>query len=212
LTRYEKTLKEKIVKIKDLIISTFETTLSTQKILKYRMVICRDYAKLTTALLLNLYPKNKIYFYIFLGHVATGIEIDGKVYILDQKLPIVDEQAWLNRWDRDKATKLELKQIKNKFYVEYLGEIKRQEKIKWGTSEQLIKVLENTIKRGEKEVTYILKNHARIHDINDKIIKDFLVRYYTLLFQREFTGNFSKIKKLDVAKKDDDLALHISLR
>ena len=187
-----RTLKRHSPKFK--VSDTFLPSLPVKKILEYRLSVCKDYAKLTAALLLNLYPKNKIYFYTFLMHVATGIEINGKVYILDQKLPIVGEQAWLNRWNKNKATKLELQRNKDKFDVKYLGKI------------------DDAIKRGEKEVTYALKNQARIYDIDDKIIKDSLLRYYTSLLQREYVGNFSKVKGLDITKKDDDLILHISLR
>jgi len=203
-----RTLKRHSPKFK--VSDTFLPSLPVKKILEYRLSVCKDYAKLTAALLLNLYPKNKIYFYTFLMHVATGIEINGKVYILDQKLPIVGEQAWLNRWNKNKATKLELQRNKDKFDVKYLGKIERQEKVELGT--HIIKVLDDAIKRGEKEVTYTLKNQARIYDIDDKIIKDSLLRYYTSLLQREYVGNFSKVKGLDITKKDDDLILHISLR
>ncbi|RLF51690.1 MAG: hypothetical protein DRN11_02355 [Thermoplasmata archaeon] len=191
---------------------TFLLSLPVEKILKYKLSVCRDYAKLTAALLLNLFPKNRIFFFTFVGHVATGIELNGKTYILDQKLPIVNEQTWLNSWNKDKATKLELKRNRNKFEVSYFGEIIRQEKMKLETPKQLVKVLEKAIKEGEKEVIYVLKDQAKIYDTNDEIIIESLLRYYTSLLQKEFTGNFSKIKRLNITKKGNDLMLRISLR
>jgi len=191
---------------------TFLLSLPVKKILEYRLSVCRDYAKLTAALLSNLYPKNRIFFFTFPGHVATGIERNGKIYILDQKLPIMDEQAWLNRWERDKAIKLELKRSGNKFDVAYLGEINRQEKVKLETQKHLIETIEDAIKRGKREITYTLKGRAKIYDINDEVIRDSLMRHYTLLLQREFAGNFFKIKKLEITKKGNDLILYLSLR
>lgn len=37
---------------------TFTLSLPIEKILKYRLSVCRDYAKLTMALLLDLHPKS----------------------------------------------------------------------------------------------------------------------------------------------------------
>lgn len=82
--RYEAGLKSKLGKIWELIILTFKPSLPVSKMLEYRLGICRDYAKLTAAPLANLYPSNKIYFFTFTGHVAAGIELGNKVYVLDQ--------------------------------------------------------------------------------------------------------------------------------
>ena len=44
-----------------------------------------------------LYSNSKIYFFTIPGHIAAGIKIGSKVYILDQRLPLLDPEAWLNR-------------------------------------------------------------------------------------------------------------------
>lgn len=207
--RYDKLEKKSFFEIFE---DTFKFSLEVEKILKYKMAICRDYAKLTAALLLNLYPKNRIFFFTFPGHVATGIELNEKIYILDQKLPIVNIEAWLNLWDRDEVSKLELKRENNKIYVKYLWKEKRKENVKVEKLKNLVEVVEKAIKEKKKNVAYVLKNKAKIYDINNEIIKDSLLRYFTLLLQREFTSNFSKIKKLNITKKDCDLILRISLR
>ena len=70
-----------LIDLKDI----FVLSISVDKILKYRLAICKEYAKLTAALLLNIYPKSKIYFIIFKcpGHSAAAIEFNNKIYVLD---------------------------------------------------------------------------------------------------------------------------------
>lgn len=77
---------------------TFKLSLSVDKILKYRLAICRDYAKLTAALLLNIYRENKLYFITIPNHVATAIQIGNKKYVLDQRLPVTSLEKWKHYW------------------------------------------------------------------------------------------------------------------
>ena len=44
---------------------TFKLSLPINKILKYKLAVCRDYAKLTASLLFNIYPNSKVYFLPF---------------------------------------------------------------------------------------------------------------------------------------------------
>jgi len=78
-------------------------SLPVNNILKYKLAVCRDYAKLTAALLFNLYPNAKIYFFTIPWHVATAIKIGGKYYILDRQLPVLRTDEWLIRWNRKDA-------------------------------------------------------------------------------------------------------------
>jgi predicted transglutaminase-like protease len=75
------------------------------KILGYRLAVCRDYAKLTAALLLNLYPSSEIYLIAIPRHVAAGIKFNCKVYVLDQKLPVASLEKWLSFWREKKKEK-----------------------------------------------------------------------------------------------------------
>ena len=49
----EKAVKEKISRFKEVIDDTFRLSLPVDKILEYKLAICRDYAKLTASLLFN---------------------------------------------------------------------------------------------------------------------------------------------------------------
>ena len=98
----------------------FKTSLPIKKIIDYRLSICRDYAKLTCALLLNIYPQNDIYFIQIPYHVAVGIKIGDKIYVLDQKLPIRDLSTWLAIWKK----RFKKKKLKEKFFRVVLEEDK----------------------------------------------------------------------------------------
>ncbi|MEM3500577.1 MAG: transglutaminase-like domain-containing protein, partial [Candidatus Woesearchaeota archaeon] len=79
---------------------TFKLSLPVEKILKYRLSICRDYAKLTAALLLSIYPKNEVYFLLIPSHVAVGIKKDNNIFVIDQKLPILTFNSWKEKWKK----------------------------------------------------------------------------------------------------------------
>ncbi|WP_048055467.1 transglutaminase-like domain-containing protein [Methanotorris igneus] len=191
-------------------------------ILNYRLSVCRDYAKLTAALLLNLYPENKIYFFEFfgyLGHVATGIEINGKTYILDQKLPILDEQAWLIKQNIKEATKLILMERNGEFFVEKVGEIKRKKdkssNIKFKLKNiipELVEVISKAMKENKKTVSFKLENWGKIYNIEDQLIKESLIRFFKLHLSNELVSNFSKIKDINIIKQGDNLVLKVELK
>lgn len=92
-------------------------SLPVSKTIKYQLAICGDYAKLTATILLNLYPNSRLFFFKIPRHVATGIGINNKIYILDQKLPIREPEAWLNYWNEDSATEYELRQKGSKYSI-----------------------------------------------------------------------------------------------
>ena len=105
----EESVKEK-TKFREVVIDTFRPSLPVDKILKYRLAVCRDYAKLTASLLFRVYPNSELYF-IFIKipiikipeHVATGIKIKNKCYVLDQYLPILTKNDWLIMQNKKEA-------------------------------------------------------------------------------------------------------------
>ncbi|MCW4038525.1 MAG: hypothetical protein NWF13_07310 [Candidatus Bathyarchaeota archaeon] len=89
-------------------------SISIDFLLKNRLGVCRDYAKLTACLLSNIYPNEKIYFASAHQHVATGIKIKNELYMLDQRLPILT----INKWDdHRKLTKIERFNIVNQVLI-----------------------------------------------------------------------------------------------
>ena len=216
-SRDESSIIGKIKKIWKFVNATFKISLTTEEILKYRLAICRDYAKLTAALLLNIYPENKIFFITYSWHVAAGIEINEKLYILDQKLPILELQAWLNRWNKEKAEILKLKRKKDsgKLYMWYFKEIKREIKektISYRHLEDVLTKVEKCIKNRDNAIIHVLKNKAIIYDVSDEIIKESLLRFIKNYLQRELVSNFSKIDKINIFQKNNDIIIEIKFK
>ncbi|ASJ12468.1 transglutaminase-like domain-containing protein [Thermococcus thioreducens] len=88
---------KKLKKMFKLVYHTIKPSLPISIILDYRLAVCRDYAKLTAALLFNSYPE--VYFLTLPNHVAVAVMINGKYYVLDQKLPIISLDSWIKRWE-----------------------------------------------------------------------------------------------------------------
>src|SRR5690606_25490069 len=65
--------------------NVFVASIPMNALLENKLGVCRDYAKLTACLLSNIYPDEEIYFAHAPGHIATGIKIENKLYMLDQR-------------------------------------------------------------------------------------------------------------------------------
>ncbi len=212
--RYKK-YSTNFFKILEIISDTFKSSLPIYKILEYRAGVCRDFAKLTASLLYTLYPNNEIYLVKIPNHIATGIEINNKLYILDQSLPIMNEDAWLNLHKTNKATLLKLKREEERFYVEVAGEIKRRVKETVISSQDLSKLILEVNKATNNRnsvVKYILKNKGKLYDISDEIIKESLLRYIKIYLHDAFISQMSKlINNVDITSEDDDLIIILKL-
>jgi predicted transglutaminase-like protease len=95
----------------------FVPSISIEFLLKNKLGVCRDYAKLTACLLSNIYPNEQIYFATAPSHVATGIMIKGNLYMLDQRLPILTMDKWRNYRNaraKDKVEKFTKRSLKRR--------------------------------------------------------------------------------------------------
>lgn len=90
----------------------FAFSVSINSILENKLCICRDYAKLTACLLFNTYPEMEIYFVHAPSHVATGMMVDKKLYILDKWLPVVTIDRWHERWHKCRFSKKTVERVK----------------------------------------------------------------------------------------------------
>lgn len=90
----------------------FPPSISINSILENKLCVCRDYAKLTACLLFNIYPEKEIYFVHARGHVATGIMVEKKLYILDKYLPVATIDKWHERWHKGKFSDKTIERIK----------------------------------------------------------------------------------------------------
>ncbi len=81
-------------------------------VLEKKLCVCRDYAKLTACLLLNIYPDAEVYFAHAPSHVATGIMIEQRLYVLDKYLPVATIEKWHERWHKGKHSDRRVERVK----------------------------------------------------------------------------------------------------
>ena len=201
---------------------TFKFSLDVEKILKYRLAICRDYAKLTAAILLNIYPKNKIYFitFNFPKHSATAIEYKNKIYVLDQQLPVMTLEKWLILW-KEELNKKKLKA--NVLEIVFDGKKIKTKKIDCKKSDRTkipkvdIKGLTNTllnnlrvkptIRKTNADLEIPLKNLAISYE-KDEIIVFSIIKTIENKLENEFC-DLSKISRIELRQNKKDIILRI---
>ncbi|MCK4732806.1 MAG: hypothetical protein KAT65_10155, partial [Methanophagales archaeon] len=190
------------VKIYEVLSDIFCISLPVNKILKYRLAICRDYAKLTAALLFSIYPISKVYFFAIPRHVASAVKINGKYYVLDQKLPVLTKPGWLNRWNRKDANVYVSKLIRNSEGIpidvtfSWHGQINRKLKIeipKVGTEELTERItnilgIEQSSQKDKPDFEIPLSNYAIYYD-DDEITKYSLIRAIKNKLESELCSN-----------------------
>jgi predicted transglutaminase-like protease len=201
---------------------TFSTSLQIDKILKYRLAVCKDYAKLTAVLLYNLFSNNPIYFILIPRHVAAGIEVNGKLYVLDQKLPLMTLDAWLRFWNRKTATIYQLKILDSKsgrkLKLEKRGMAKLAnpainvdaEKL----TEELVKLIgiNQVTKEGDITVEIPpLSKLAKCYE-DDEIVIYSMARAIKLKLENELCSNFENIRKIEIKQDGEDLIVFAYLR
>jgi len=203
---------DKIKKVIAIINNQFSTSLTTPKILEYKLAICRDYAKLTASLLLNIYPKNKIYFITIPGHVASIIEINNKMYVLDQRMPISSLETWLKRWKKKKAILLRITKSDNKLKTEFCKTVtlKDQGKIK-KVLDKMVKKLEYAINNKKEKFEFVLKDYSSLYNLKDEIIKESLIRTIWNKIESEFLSKSKRIKNIEISQNGKDLILKVLL-
>jgi len=219
---------------------TFKLSLSVDKIIKYRLAICRDYAKLTAALLLNLYPKSKIYFVTIPFHVAAAIKINEKIYVLDQRLPVLTLKKWMEFWNERMSKNILFKFLSWILRVIKKGELTLYEIIidqnikiekieskklyvtnipKIETDKLTDKLMNNlnikqTERKSKADLEIFLENFALCYDKDeiDEIIEFSLIKAIKNKLKNELCGNLSKISKIKITQDKRDLILNVWIK
>lgn len=197
-------------------------SLPVEKILKYRLAVCRDYAKLTAALLFNLYPENEVYFIEIPNHVATGIKIRDKIYVLDQKLPITSLDRWIHYWkSRLNKKSLEVTILKA-VYQEGKIKIERVDPKKVKNLNipmvdvnsfnrklpEELGIEETTSNKVEKIKSIRLKDMALKYE-KDEIVEYSMARAFKNKILNEFCESIKKITMVEVQQDGRDIVLNI---
>ena len=216
----EKSIKEKIFKFLEVVNDTFLLSLPVDKILEYKLAICRDYAKLTASLLFNIYPDSEVYFITIPMHVAVGIKTKNKCYVLDKRLPILSLDKWLIKWKK-KADIYISKLIRDsrgkpKVTFSFSKHEKKPKKSKANLpkinteklTEEIAKILgiKQSSHKDDPDFEVALSNYAIYYD-DDEIIKYSLIRAIKNRLESEFCGNMDKISKVDISQNERDLTV-----
>ena len=206
----------------------FELTLPVKKILKYKLAICRDYAKLTAALLYNC-SDSSVYFFTVPAHVATAVKIKDKYYIFDKKLPVLTKDAWLNKWNKTEVNVYSSEIVLNSEYLAVGTKFKNCEKlsisdfsIKDGNAintAELTELTDNVSKllginqSSQTDISdfdFTLENYAVYYE-NDDIVKYSLTRAIKNKLENEFCGNIDKISKIEINQCENCKDLNLSV-
>jgi predicted transglutaminase-like protease len=203
--------------------NVFWPSISIDFLLEYRLGVCRDYAKITACLLLNISPNAEIYFATAPNHVATGISVDNRLHMLDQRLPILTIDKWndyrkpkksdrIERFDSvkgiiQKADKATFLQTEAKYGYELntdslaktmmeLMNIERQ------PDDETISLLEPMLIRWKNGVTLYKENEMTDYS---------LARYLEMRISNEFVKK-ERITMIEANRNNDDIifTVHVS--
>ena len=218
-------IKDKILKLLSILNDTFKFSLSVEKIIYYKLAICRDYAKLTAALLFN-YPDSEVYFFTIRSHVATAVKINDEYYILDKKLPVLTKNSWLKRWNVKEAnvyasqlernSKDEIVSVNfRKHHKVSLSDFSVKDGNEINTAELTDKVskllgINQTSQKEMSDFKYQLEDYAVYYEDND-IVKHSLSRAIKNKLENEFCGNIGKISKIDINQCENGRDLNLSV-
>jgi predicted transglutaminase-like protease len=168
-------------------------TPSINFILENKLGVCTDYAKLTTCLLLNLDPKEPVYFATAPSHVATGKMIGERLYMLDQRLPILTIDRWRKyrqpRW-YNKVEKFSKNGRPKKTYIPPHPSPSIDEKGLASLAmkmKKLLNVKEQTSDNVISSLRIVWKKGAILYE-DDEMVNYSLARYLKLRISNELAG------------------------
>jgi predicted transglutaminase-like protease len=198
----------------------FLPNISIEFLLEKKLGVCRDYAKLTACLLTNIYPNEKIYFAYAPSHAATGIMIENRLYMLDQRLPILTIEKWsayrkpkrhdIERFDfvdrRPRLQKIDKKALLRTEYETEKSIDTRKLAVKM---EKLLNIREQT---GDKaasllEMSITWKKGAILYEDNEMVDYS-LARRLEMEIPNELVG-IDQITRIEVERRKDDLMFQI---
>lgn len=196
----------------------FKSSMPIDLILDIKLGVCKDYAKLTSSLLFNLYPEKEIYFFYAPSHVATGIMVENKLYVLDKYLPLTTINQWHKKWHPHKNSEKKVETVKG----DLLEPVELNSLLSERNSSSLdIIKLENEMKSRlniysspldsncDSVRILQLKKGAILYDDNEFVNYSLAQRLKTLISNERIEMNH--IKNLAIERKNDDLIFRVEL-
>lgn len=197
----------------------FRSNLSPNFLLENRLAVCRDFAKLSANLLFNIYPESYVYFVHATSHVATGIYIGEKLYILDKYLPVATFDKWFERWhksrffgksvERTKEASMESVDPKSLFSKSNTGKLDTN---KLANKMKRFMGIESSANDETRATLKMMnwKKGAILYE-DDEIVNYSLARRLSSLISAELL-EASRITDLEIIQYKDDLTFQIRLR
>lgn len=195
--------------------NVFTPNVSIDFLLKNRLGVCRDYAKLTACLLSNIYPDAGIYFVNAPYHVATGIKIGNKIYMLDQRLPILTIDRWIEYRKHRRKDKIErFDPVKNNLHkvADKSALLQTKNKIELNTERLAKKIVDllNIKEQNTDNVTSLKitwKNGVILYE-EDELVDYSLARWLKRRISNELI-KIEQITKIEVKHQKNDLIFFI---
>jgi predicted transglutaminase-like protease len=193
--------------------NAFANSISIKFLLENKLGVCRDFAKLTACLLVNIYPNAEIYFANAPSHIATGIIIENRLYMLDQRLPILT----INKWNKyrhlkgklGKLGKNSIELINSKpFLSKIIDEILDTQKLA-NTVTELLNIKEQT--DNERTLTVkIRRKKGTILYQDDEMVNYSLSRWLKAKMSTELI-DLSQVGKIEASIEKEDIIFTIHL-
>lgn len=207
------------ISLKDGLKGEFAQSIPLSIFLQNKLGVCRDFAKVTACLLFKMYPNAEIYFAHAPQHVATGIMIENRIYMLDQRLPVLTIDKWHERWHKHKYSEKSMEKVKGDSWESvdinsFLTETKSAEVDTGRLSFEMTKYLSIKEQNEDTEVSSIelspWKKGAILYEDNE-IVNYSLARRLKMQISEEML-ELNQITKLEVIQNKDDLLFKISLK
>jgi predicted transglutaminase-like protease len=211
------------VPLKEGLKNTLAGSISIKALFDNRLGVCRDYAKLTACLVLNNISAAKIYFLKAPHHVATGILIEKRVYILDQRLPVLTIDNWkdyrhmktktkvLGIFNRKIMAKLEKTDLKWVDPTPFLSETRREidvEKLVTMKVTGLFKIDKPRDSKSGLRLTIPWKNGEILYE-DDELVNYSLFRMLEAKISEEMVET-SQVTKIEAKRDGSDLMFFVS--
>jgi len=192
-------------------------SISMNFLLENKLGVCRDYAKLTACLLSNIYPNAEIFFASAPDHVATGINIENRLYMLDQRLPILTKDKWNNYRKPRKSDRIEkFDPIKKTLQKDKRTFLQAKDKSELNTKKlakrmtELLNIKEQPNDKAislQKSTPILWKNGAIVYEENE-MVEYSLARWLETKISSELI-RINQITRIEISRQKDDLTFLI---
>jgi len=184
--------------------------ISMDFLIENKLGVCRDYAKLTACLLFNIYPNAEICYARISRHIATGIVIGDRLYMLDQHLPVLTKEKWnaymglkkpsyILRFDPIRKT---LQKVNEQTYLRDKNESEPDTEKLAKTLTVLLNIKEQPEAKANKLEILWKKGAIRYED--DEIVNYSLAKFLKMKIFSHLVS-INQVKRIRVLRREDDL-------